>query len=94
MKPSLRAKGLLFGTWSIGTVKDEKGIEQPRIEIRSMLEPGITPKYEFEMDLSLKCTTRGRWNKLEMQSYQSINLASGEALGLSLKHQKAFFFSK
>lgn len=35
-----------------------------------------------------------RWNKLEMLTYQSINLFNGEALGLSLKHQKPFYFSK
>lgn len=41
-------------------MKDEKGREIPRIELRTLLEPGVTPKYEFEMDLCLKTTTRGR----------------------------------
>lgn len=35
-----------------------------------------------------------RWNKLDILNYQSINLATGESLGLSLKHQKPFYFSK
>jgi F-box protein 9 len=111
VRPSLRAKGTLFGQWNICTMKDEKGRDIPRIELRSLLEPGVTPKYEFEMDLCLKTTHRGRcvayklgvisaeelscrWNKLEMLTYQSINLLNGEALGLSLKHQKPFYFSK
>lgn len=96
MKPSLRAKGTLFGRWILTTHKDPTtGLETPSIEIRQMLEPGLnTPKYEFEMDLGLKTTTRGRWNKLEMRTYQSIRLGTGEALGLSLKHQKPFYFSK
>ena len=93
-------------------MKDEKGREVPKIELRSLLEPGVTPKYEFEMDLCLKTTHRGRyaeqktgwghlftillcrWNKLEMLTYQSVNLLNGEALGLSLKYQKPFYFSK
>lgn len=37
---------------------------------------------------------RSRWNKLDMSSYSSINLATGESLALSLKHQKPFYFSK
>lgn len=41
-------------------MKDEKGRDIPRIELRSLLEPGVTPKYEFEMDLCLKTTHRGR----------------------------------
>lgn len=42
-------------------MKDEKGREVPKIELRSLLEPGVTPKYEFEMDLCLKTTHRGRY---------------------------------
>ncbi|KAJ9099167.1 hypothetical protein QFC21_004047 [Naganishia friedmannii] len=95
VRPSLRAKGTLFGQWGINTIKDSKGRDSPRIELRSLLEPGLhTPKYEFEMDLCLKTTTRGRWDKVDMLTYQSINLVNGEALGLSLKHQKPFYFSK
>lgn len=127
IKPSLRAKGLLFGQWCLTeppsddqlaataatAAQDDKAAGQSEdhsaaserpskkqarairhVELRSLLEPGVTPKYEFEMDLSLRTTTRGRWNKLEMLTYQSINLANGEALGLSLKHQRPFYFSK
>lgn len=46
------------------------------------------------MELSLKETQRGRWNKLDIDSYRSINLANEEVLALSLKHQKPFYFSK
>lgn len=41
-------------------MKDDRGRDIPRIELRSLLEPGGAPKYEFEMDLCLKTTTRGR----------------------------------
>lgn len=46
------------------------------------------------INLALIVTRHYRWNKLEMLTYQSINLFNGEALGLSLKHQKPFYFSK
>lgn len=63
--------------------------------ITELLEPGQhSPKYEFEMILSLKETQRGRWNKLDIDLYRSINLANDEVLALSLKHQKPFYFSK
>lgn len=48
-------------------MKDEKGREVPKIELRSLLEPGVTPKYEFEMDLCLKTTHRGRCAEQEPQ---------------------------
>lgn len=35
-----------------------------------------------------------RWNKLDLQAYQSINMETEETLLLSLKHQKPFYFSK
>jgi hypothetical protein len=66
-----------------------------RIEITQLLEPGLdAPKYEFVMLLDLRETGRGRWNKLEMDEYKSIHLGNGEVLGLGLKHQKPFYFSK
>ena len=65
-----------------------------RVLISDLVEPGIQPKYSFEMELQLRTTTRGRWNKLDMESYSSINLSTDEHLGLSLKHQKPFYFSK
>ena len=46
------------------------------------------------MELSLRETGRGRWNKLDILDYRSINLATEESLSLSLKHQKPFYFSK
>jgi hypothetical protein len=48
-------------------MKDEKGRDVPKIELRSLLEPGVTPKYEFEMDLCLKTTHRGRYGVREQE---------------------------
>lgn len=94
LKPTLRAKGLHFGRWRLVRAEDERGRKRPRVLVTDLVEPGGGAKYEFEMELTLRETGRGRWNKLDLVSYSSINLATGEALGLSLKHQKPFYFSK
>ncbi|WVR06828.1 hypothetical protein IAU60_003864 [Kwoniella sp. DSM 27419] len=73
----------------------QKGSRDARVIVTDLLEPGnASPKYEFEMELGLKSTGRGRWNKLEIIEYRSINLLTGEVLALTLKHQKPFYFSK
>ncbi|ORX35641.1 hypothetical protein BD324DRAFT_630936 [Kockovaella imperatae] len=102
LKPSLRGKGLHFGQWRLvrsDSQTDREALKpgekaQPKVLINSLLEPSAAPKYEFEMELVLRETARGRWNKLDMQSYRSINLSNGEILGLVLKHQRPFYFSK
>lgn len=94
LKPTLRAKGLHFGRWRLERSEDERGRKRPRVVVSDLVEPGVNAKYEFEMELALRETGRGRWNKLDLASYSSINLATGETLGLSLKHQKPFYFSK
>lgn len=88
LKSSLRAKGLHVGRWRLER-------NPSRIIITDLCEPGLDRhKYSFEMELGLKTTGRGRWNKLDMSTYSSINTATGEQLELSLKHQKPFYFSK
>ncbi|KAH8084780.1 hypothetical protein HD553DRAFT_272098 [Filobasidium floriforme] len=108
IKPSLRAKGTLMGRWSLSDWDPEMEKDRPPfpphahathpinlISITDLIEPGVAhPKYSFEMNLDLRSAQRGRWNKLVMRDYQSVRLGTGEALGLSLKHQKPFFFSK
>lgn len=70
-------------------------LQREQILISDLREPGVDRhKYSFEMELGLRTTGRGRWNKLDMTSYSSINLANEEHLALSLKHQKPFYFSK
>lgn len=72
-----------------------KGHQRARVLITDLVEPGMDePKYEFEMDIALRETSRGRWNKLDLSRYSTINLRTGEVLHLSLRHQKPFYFSK
>ena len=51
-------------------------------------------RYVFQMTLSLRSRPLGRWNKLEFEGYDSVDLESGETTPLSLKHERAFWFSK
>lgn len=94
LKRGLRAKGLNLGQWEMIHEVDAKSKKRARVLITGLMEPGGNMKYEFEMELGLRETSRGRWNKLDINSYSSIHVASGEVLGLSLKHQKPFYFSK
>lgn len=36
---------------------------------------------------------RGRWNKLELLDYESVNLQTAEACAIPQKHDKPFQFS-
>ncbi|KAF9240634.1 hypothetical protein BU15DRAFT_87547 [Melanogaster broomeanus] len=36
----------------------------------------------------------GRWNKLDLVSYESVNIEDGEVVPLPLKHERPFWFSK
>ncbi|KAK8864651.1 hypothetical protein IAR55_001901 [Kwoniella newhampshirensis] len=109
LRPTLRGKGLHFGRWRLIRSDAPPSPDDPpyvptkpnekrppaRILITDLLEPGVEgPKYEFEMELALRETSRGRWNKLDIIDYRSINLVTGESLALALKHQKPFYFSK
>jgi len=51
-------------------------------------------RYVFQMTLSLRSRPLGRWNKLDFERYDSVDLESGETTPLSLKHERAFWFSK
>ncbi|WVQ77810.1 hypothetical protein IAR50_007500 [Cryptococcus sp. DSM 104548] len=109
LKPSLRRKGLHFGRWRLLRsdapldpesdpiwVPSKPNEKKPaRIIVSGLLEPGVKEaKYEFEMELALRETTRGRWNKLDLLEYRSVNLGTDEALRLGLRNQKPFYFSK
>jgi F-box protein 9 len=74
LRMSLRGKGLHFGRWRLDrgeegqeadlpvvTEKKGKGKGRGRIVISDLMEPGVQPKYEFEMELSLRQTGRGRY---------------------------------
>ncbi|CAO1632069.1 unnamed protein product [Parajaminaea phylloscopi] len=51
------------------------------------------PKYAFQMILSLRSTSRGKWNKMELLDYRSIHLETGEVCSIPAKHSRPFHFS-
>lgn len=79
---SLRMKGLHHGTWSLTSFEAEhhKGETHlpgaPRIVLVGLADPGSEAdgrrrKYEFEMDLGLRCTQIGRFVVFFFALFQS-----------------------
>ncbi|KAJ7066540.1 hypothetical protein C8F01DRAFT_1123642 [Mycena amicta] len=99
LKLSLRRKGLFIGTWrlsssvvSISNLIDASG----RFPIPPVSTPGDQPfaRYAFNMTLTLRSRPLGRWNKLDLTAYDSVELESGDMTPLPLRHEKPFWFSK
>ena len=51
-------------------------------------------RYSFQMVLDLRSRPLGRWNRLDLRTYDSVRLGSGEATPLALKNERPFWFSK
>ncbi|KAL5531343.1 hypothetical protein ACEPAG_4220 [Sanghuangporus baumii] len=86
LKPSLRMKGLFIGNWSL---------EGTTVYVRDLTDPsGGNLRYTFQMTLTLKSKPLGRWNKLDLAGYDSVNKENGETIPLGLKHERPFWFSK
>jgi len=80
-----KLKGYYKGTWRLdGTT----------VEIRDLADLGGGFGYGFEMVLSLKSKPLGRWNRLTIEEYSSVNLSTGDTATLGLKHERPFWFSK
>ncbi|KAF5387382.1 hypothetical protein D9757_005728 [Collybiopsis confluens] len=57
-------------------------------------EPIPSVRYIFTMNLTLLSRPLGRWNKMDIVSYDSVNLETGDASPVALKHERPFWFSK
>ncbi|KDQ61724.1 hypothetical protein JAAARDRAFT_150624 [Jaapia argillacea MUCL 33604] len=53
-----------------------------------------TLRYVFQMTLTLRSRPMGRWNKLEINAYETVDIEDGEVCALPLKHERPFWFSK
>ncbi|KAL4071392.1 hypothetical protein V8B97DRAFT_1963109 [Scleroderma yunnanense] len=86
LKPSLRMKGFHVGHWQL---------DGSAVHISNLHSPHDSPpsRYHFQMALALHSKPLGRWNKLEILSYESVN-DEGEILPLALRHERPFWFSK
>lgn len=86
LRPTIRMKGFYIGTWKLSGLT---------VQISNLLDPSNpTARYSFQMTLTLRSRPLGRWNKLEFNEYESINLEDGEATALGLKNERPFWFSK
>ncbi|PWY99133.1 hypothetical protein BCV70DRAFT_163734 [Testicularia cyperi] len=98
LEPGLKQKGFSTGTWDLF----EHGLEDDEVEGRppgpkvvvENLRDKSMHKYAFRMVFSLKSTSPGKWNKLVLLDYFSINLTNGECLPLPQKHSRPFHFSR
>ncbi|KAI0075306.1 hypothetical protein K474DRAFT_1709112 [Panus rudis PR-1116 ss-1] len=90
LKPNLNMKGFFIGQWRLtGTT----------IHITSLTDPtGLTSssrRYTFQMTLELRSKpVLGKWNRLDMKAYDSVNVDTGEATPVALKNDRPFWFSK
>ncbi|KZT20088.1 hypothetical protein NEOLEDRAFT_1182822 [Neolentinus lepideus HHB14362 ss-1] len=91
LKSSLRMKGMTIGNWRL---------EGTTVYITDLIDPSsldvsrTSKRYAFQMTLSLRSRPLGRWNKLVMSTYETVNIETGETELLPLKHDRPFWFSK
>ncbi|KAH9479358.1 F-box protein pof7 [Psilocybe cubensis] len=52
------------------------------------------PRYTFSMTLNLRSRPLGRWNRMDIESYDSVNIETGDVYPIMLKHERPFWFSK
>ncbi|KDQ19550.1 hypothetical protein BOTBODRAFT_28125 [Botryobasidium botryosum FD-172 SS1] len=86
LKPSLEKKGLFVGSWRL---------QDSTVFITDLADPRDQQLlYGFEMTLHLRSKPIGRWNKLELEDYSSVNISTGEVQPLGLKNERPFWFSR
>ena len=98
LEPGLKAKGFSKGRWELfddGLEDDEEEgrPKGPKVVVEDLRDKSMQ-KYAFRMVFGLRSTTRGRWNKLDLLEYYSVNLTNGEVLPLPQKHSRPFHFSR
>jgi len=106
LKPTLRMQGLLMGTWrlmgttvQISNLIDASGkstLPVPDSNSSHHPTPSSTSRmrYTFQMTLTLRSHPLGRWNRLDLAAYDSVEIDSGEEVPVALKHERPFWFSK
>ncbi|KAK0202566.1 hypothetical protein DFS33DRAFT_1263025 [Desarmillaria ectypa] len=107
LKPSIRMKGCLFGRWTltdtticITNLVDGSGhLPIPPDTDFSDLSDIILAnsdaiRYVFSMNLSLRSRPLGRWNKLDIITFNSVNIETGDTSPVVMKHERSFWFSK
>ncbi|EPQ56317.1 hypothetical protein GLOTRDRAFT_74909 [Gloeophyllum trabeum ATCC 11539] len=93
LKPTLRMKGVTVGNWRLEgtTVYITDLIDPASLELNASAR---SKRYAFQMTLALRSRPLGRWNKLDIAAYETVNIETGETDLLPLKHERPFWFSK
>ncbi|KIJ65561.1 hypothetical protein HYDPIDRAFT_88327 [Hydnomerulius pinastri MD-312] len=102
LKPSLRMKGFYIGEWRLdgstvlisNLVEMHSSTHQPSTHPSHHHHIPQPTRYHFQMTLGLRSRPLGRWNKLDLVSYESVSVEDGEVVPLPLKHERPFWFSK
>ena len=90
LEPGVRQKGLAAGHWRL-VADDEGGGGTVVVE---HLQDATLRNYTFQMTLRLRPSGAGRFHKLDMLEYASLNLHTGEVLPFAHRHAKPFVFSR
>ncbi|KDN45895.1 hypothetical protein K437DRAFT_274098 [Tilletiaria anomala UBC 951] len=96
--PSLRVNGFAIGSWQLypDGLEDDKLFGRPpgpKLQITHLYDETM-PSIRFRLILLLRNGGPiGRWNKMDLLEYRSVNLHTGEDEPLLQKHSKPFFFS-
>ncbi|KIY53334.1 hypothetical protein FISHEDRAFT_63368 [Fistulina hepatica ATCC 64428] len=91
LKPNLRMKGLLRGSWRLNSTT----IELTDLVDVSALTTQSNVRYVFNMVLKLHSRpVLGRWNKLDIATYQTVNLETQCESPVALKNERPLWFSK
>ncbi|KAH7921300.1 hypothetical protein BV22DRAFT_1038818 [Leucogyrophana mollusca] len=96
LKPTLRMKGFYIGDWHLdGTTVHLTNLAEMHDKVTT--NTNVAPpeaRYVFQMTLALRSRPVGRWNRLDFIGYDSVEIETGEAVPLPLKHERSFWFSK
>jgi len=100
LEPGLRLKGFFIGTWSLSTSNDnytsksESGLDStPHITLNNLTDPTGVFGHSFKMELTLSSRPLGRWNRLTLDSYTSLD-SEGTPSELPIRNERPFWFSK
>ncbi|CAE6456138.1 unnamed protein product [Rhizoctonia solani] len=87
--PDLVMKGFFIGTWTLQTSSDDKH----HVSISNLTDPSGKFEHSFRMELTLGSKPLGRWNRLTLDSYMSVN-SEGTPSTLPIRNERPFWFSK
>ncbi|KAH7335449.1 hypothetical protein B0J17DRAFT_670236 [Rhizoctonia solani] len=87
--PDLVMKGFFIGTWTLQTSNDDKH----HVSIANLTDPSGKFEHSFKMELTLGSRPLGRWNRLTLDSYMSVN-SEGTPSSLPIRNERPFWFSK